>query len=464
MSDILKPDSISGFPEFLPEEQMEFNRLRAIVVRNYERFGFLPLETPEVERLDVLWAKASEDERKLIYGVDKIVDGKFHREVPAIAMPFDLTVPLARYVAMHYGELDFPFRRYQVQRVHRGERTQSGRSREFYQADIDVIGNEELSLLHDAEMPAVIYGIFSEMGLPSFVIRVNNRKVHNGFLQHFGVPSHYEADRVDDETGQTRRAQCNTLSIIDDLPKIGSERVEKAFRDDVGLDAGVVAQLMEFLAIEGSVSDVLGRLRALDYNEHFAAGVAELQQVTEHLSAMGVPQEAFCVDLSITRGLNYYTGTVYETMVTNHESMGSVCSGGRYDNLASYYIKKQLPGVGISIGLTRLFELMRKHGFATVGRKSPTQVIVFNMSPALRSNYFELGTRLRSSGINAEVYLEDRKIDRQTKYASKKQIPFGVFMDEARLAHGVCSIRNYDTGNEEQVPVENVCEWLHRHI
>lgn len=464
MSEILKPDSISGFPEFLPEEQMEFNRLRAIVVRNYELFGFLPLETPEVERLDVLWAKASEDERKLIYGVDKIVDGRFHRDVPTIAMPFDLTVPLARYVAMHYGELEFPFRRYQIQRVHRGERTQSGRSREFYQADIDVIGNEELSLLHDAEMPAVIYGIFSEMGLPGFVIRVNNRKIHNGFLQHFGVPFHYETERVDDETGQRRRVQSSTLSIIDDLPKIGSERVEKSFREEVGLDADVVRQLMEFLAIEGPVHDLLGRLNTLDYNDVFAAGVAELSQVMKHLTAMGVPQEACCVDLAITRGLNYYTGTVYETTVTNHESMGSVCSGGRYDNLASYYIKKQLPGVGISIGLTRLFELMRKHGFASVGRKSPTQAVVFNMSPALRANYFELGTRLRAAEIKTEVYLEDRKIDRQTKYASKKQIPFGIFMDEARLAQGVCSVRNYDTGSEEQVPLADVCEWLHRHI
>jgi histidyl-tRNA synthetase len=464
MSDILKPEAISGFPEFLPEEQMEFNRLRAIIVRNYELFGFLPLETPEVERLEVLWAKASEDERKLIYGVDKIIDGHFHRGAPSIAMPFDLTVPLARYVAMHYGELDFPFRRYQIQKVHRGERTQSGREREFYQADIDVIGNEDLSLLHDAEIPAIIHGIFSEMGVPGVVIRVNNRKVHNGLLQHFCIPLEYEVDRVDDETGQQRRVRSSTLSIIDDLPKTGSDRVERAFRDDVGLEADVVRQLMEFLAIEGSVAEVLGRLKSFGYNDLFAEGVSELSRVMEYLTAMGVPGDSCCVDLAITRGLNYYTGIVYETTVTNHESMGSVCSGGRYDNLASYYIKKRLPGVGISIGLTRLFELMRKHGFASIGRKSPTQVVVFNMSPTLRANYFELGTRLRAAGIKTEVYLEDRKIDRQTKYASRKRIPFGIFMDDARHAQGVCSVRDYDTGSEEQMPLSDVCEWLHRHL
>lgn len=260
MSKISTPDRISGFPEFLPEEQMEFNRLRAIVVKHYELHGFLPLETPAMERLHTLMAKATEEDQKLVYGVDKLVDGRFPSDRPPLGLPFDLTVPLARYVAQHHGQLDFPFRRYQIERVHRGERAGDGRFREFYQADIDVIGSEELPLLHDAEMPAVIYGIFKEMQIGKFRIRINNRKIHNGILDHLGIPLQYSTETADDR-GEPVVAVCNTLSIIDAMPKIGREQAEKAFHDDVGVSSDKLAQLMEFLNLEGSSSEMVQHLQ-----------------------------------------------------------------------------------------------------------------------------------------------------------------------------------------------------------
>ncbi len=459
----LKPDVPSGYMELLPEEQMEFDRLKGIIVKHYELHGFLRLETPCVERLSILMAKANEEDKKLIFGVDTLIDGNFKRKIPKVALPFDLTVPLARYVAQHCGgEIDFPFRRYQIDRVHRGERKQAGRFREFYQADIDVIGMGDLPLLHDAEMPAVIHGIFQEIGVAKYVIRINNRKIHNGLFTHLNVPDTYVGQREDSD-GNVRKVTCSCLSIIDLLPKKGGEWVANEFRTAVGLRDETVAQIMDFLAIEGTKDEVIARLRSLQFNELFDLGVNELDEVLGSMHSLGVPDDVYRIDLTITRGLNYYTGTVYETTLHGHESLGSVCSGGRFDDLAGLFCKQKLPGVGISIGLTRLFDHLLRHGALQVGRKSPVEVIVFNMDASLRGDYFSLAAALRAAGISTEVYLADRKIDRQTKYAVKKRIPYGVFMDAARHSKNVCSIRNYETGQEEEVAIAELPQWLHQH-
>ncbi len=463
MNTHVKPDIPSGFVELLPEEQMEFDRLKAIIAKHYELHGFLRLETPCVERLNILLAKANEEDQKLIYGVDTLVDGKFKRQIPKIALPFDLTVPLARYVAQHCGgEIDFPFRRYQIDRVHRGERKQAGRFREFYQADIDVIGMGDLPLLHDAEMPAVIHGIFQEIGVAKYVIRMNNRKIHNGLFTHLQVPETYRAERSDEE-GKPQEVVCSSLSVIDLLPKKGQEWVEREFQDGVGLSTDTVRKIMDFLSIEGSKDEVISSLRSFQFNERFDQGVNELDEVLGYMHSLDVPDDVYRIDLTITRGLNYYTGTVYETTLHGHESLGSVCSGGRFDDLAGLFCKQKLPGVGISIGLTRLFDHLLRHGAIEVGRKSPVEVIVFNMDASLRGDYFSLAAALRAAGISTEVYLVDRKIDRQTKYAVKKRIPYGIFMDAKRHTKSVCSIRNYDTGQEELVAIADVAQWLHPH-
>lgn len=455
---------ISGFKEFLPEEQIELERMKRIIVKHYELFGYVPIEVSAVERTEVLLSKSGEN-TKQIYGIHLLdrSDQEHGSTEKNLALHFDLTVPLARYVAQNYGKLDFPFRRYQIQKVWRGESPQEGRFREFYQCDIDVIGDGGVNLLHDAEMPAVIHGIFSELQVGPFVIRLNNRKIHNGLLSHLHIPLHYvenvEVPAGPDWDGGTEQKKHNTLTLIDKMGDVGLEETQKAFRHHVGVSESQLADLLSVLTFKGSTSETLAFLRSVDLHPAFAQGVAELSSVIDHMRAFGVPESAFAVDLGMTRGLDYYTGTVYETSLVQHEKIGSVCSGGRFDDLASTFIDKKLPGVGISIGLTRLFTSLQKHKIISTdeGPKSTAKVLIVQMSPDLCADYFALATRLRHSGVSCEVYLEDRKVDKQTKYAARKRIPYVLFMDEARKARGVCTVQQRGGGSVD-VPLEGIAE------
>lgn len=453
---------ISGFKEFLPEEQLELERLKRIIARHFELFGFTPIEVPAVERVEVLLAKSGEN-TKQIYGIHLLErsDQDVGDPDKALALHFDLTVPLARYVAQNYGKLDFPFRRYQIQKAWRGERPQEGRFREFYQCDIDVIGDGQLGLLHDAEMPAVIHGIFADMQIGPYLIRLNNRKIHNGLLTHLGIPLHFSVPVLSEATGEVVAAvQHNTLTLIDRMEKDGSDETQRVFRDHVGATAEQVSALMQVLTFKEDMRTTLQWLHSWKGNELFAQGVAELTEVVGHMHALGVPDDIFAVDLGITRGLDYYTGTVYETSLLQHQNIGSICSGGRFDNLAENFTDRKLPGVGISIGLTRLFWALLHHAIIVPGARCPTTVVIFQLSPDLQAEYFALATRLRQQGIAAEVYLEDRKVDKQTKYAVKKHIPYGIFLDAARRERGECTVRHYKNGNEETVSLESIGDYF----
>lgn len=446
---------ISGFREFLPEEQVVFERMKRIIIKHYELFGFVPIEVAAVERKEVLLSKSGEN-TKQVYGIHLIADQQHGDAEKDLALHFDLTVPLARYVAQNYGKLDFPFRRYQAQKVWRGERPQKGRFREFYQCDIDVIGDESLGLLHDAEMPAVIHGIFSELQVGEFVIRMNNRKIHNGLLAHLGIPLRYADAKGLEGEGH------NTLTLIDKMEKEGLDSTKRAFRDLVGVTEEQIAALLAVIMFKGTAVETLAWLKGLEYGDVFAQGVAELTEVIGHMRSLGVPEGSYQVDLGITRGLDYYTGTVYETTLVGRENIGSVCSGGRYEDLASTFIDRKLPGVGISIGLTRLFDkLMDPGGPLNIetSPKSTAKVLIIQMTPELRSEYFRLATELRTAGVPCEVYLEDRKIDKQRKYAVRKRIPYVLYLDKNRLERGVCTL-NHSGGDDTEVPLAELAAFL----
>lgn len=464
-------NEISGFVEFLPEEQMVFDRLKRIITKHYELFGFVPIETAAVEREDVLLSKSGEN-TKQIYGIHLLnrSDQEHGDSGTGLALHFDLTVPLARYVALNYGHLTFPFRRYQIQKVWRGERTQKkkGRVREFYQCDIDVIGEENLSLMHDAEMPFVIYQIFSEMNIGKFMIRMNNRKITSGIVAAFGLPETYVGGSIDDERNVLKEdgKERFTFSLLDPIDKVGTDLVVEALRKFHGMEASKAHELVNFVThTEETPQAMIAWLNGhLDGGgERFATGVTELSEVVNNLLKSGMDPKCFMVDLGITRGLDYYTGTVYETTLVGHESIGSICSGGRFDDLASTFIDRKLPGVGISIGLTRLFIALtdRSRGIIPMDGlpQSSAKVLILNMHPDLQDEYFRMATELRAKGVACEVYLEDRKIDKQTKYAVKKRIPYVVFLDQKRKERGVCTVRHFE-GDEQEVPLEKLVEHL----
>ena len=336
----VQPRTLSGFMELLPRQQMVMERIMEILRETYSLYGFTPLDTPIIEASEVLLAKGGGETEKQIY--------RFTKGDADLALRFDLTVPLAKYVALHYNDLSFPFRRYQIGKVYRGERAQRGRFREFYQADIDIIGDGKLDVTNEAEIPAIIYQVFTRLGLHRFQIRVNNRKILNGFYAMLGLT---------DKAGDIMRT-------VDKLDKIGAEKVRDLLTaEDIGLTADQAGEILAFIAIQGSNQQVLSALESYrGRNKVFDQGLDELHTVVKYLSAFGVPEKKFAVDLTIARGLDYYTGTVYETTMLDHPEIGSVCSGGRYDNLAEYYTDKQLPGVGISIGLTRLFYVLQEQG------------------------------------------------------------------------------------------------------
>ncbi|CAO3449094.1 histidine--tRNA ligase [Azospirillum largimobile] len=441
---LITPRTPPGVMELLPRQQVAFQRMLDTIRRGYERFGFVPVETPVFETVDTLLTKSGGETEKQVYFVQStgaIAQG--HK--PEMALRFDLTVPLARYVAEHERDLAFPFRRYQIQRVYRGERAQRGRFREFYQCDIDVIGKDSLSLHYDAEMPAVIYHVFRELDFGGFTINVNNRKILLGLLDGLGLS--------DAET------RVLVLREFDKLDKIGRDKVRANLTGEaLNVPGGVADKLLSLIAEDKSNDETLAALRALGIeNETFLKGVDELTTVIEGLKAFQVPEGYVRINLAIARGLDYYTGTVYETFLNDHKGIGSVCSGGRYDNLASHYTKSTLPGVGISIGATRLFYQLMDAGLIKESGAT-AEVLVTQMDAALGPDYFRMAAELRAAGLNTEIQLEGGKIAKQMKYADKAGIPVVVLMGSDEKARGTATVKHLVKGEQVEVPLNELAE------
>ena len=425
----MTPRTLSGFMELLPQPQQQMERMMDILRRTYSLYGFTPLDTPVIEASEVLLAKGGGETEKQIY--------RFQKGDADLALRFDLTVPLAKYVALHYNDLSFPFRRYQIGKVYRGERAQRGRFREFYQADIDIIGDGKLDITNEAEIPAIIYQTFTSLGLKRFQIRVNNRKILNGFYAMLGLT---------EQSGDIMRT-------VDKLDKIGSEKVRTLLVDECGVSADSAGEILKFIAITGGNEQVLAALESYrGRSEVFDEGLDQLNTVVKYLSAFGVPAENFAVDLTIARGLDYYTGTVYETTLLDHPEIGSVCSGGRYDNLAEYYTDRQLPGVGISIGLTRLFYVLGEQGLLNPDLPTaPADVLILPMTAEL-SPAVTLATRLRAAGVRTQLYTEQKKFKAKMSYADKLGVPYVVFLGDDEIAGNVVACKDMTSGEQTTLP------------
>lgn len=431
----VQPRNLAGFVELLPEDQVLFNSIYDKIRMSYEKFGFSPMDTPILEYSDVLLAKAGGETEKQIY--------RFNKGDTDISMRFDLTVPLAKYVTMNYGRLAFPFRRYQMGKVFRGERTQKGRFREFYQCDIDVIADDTLPLMTDAEMPAIIYDTFKSLGFSDFTIRINNRKILNGFFEELGL---------------TDLAQ-DILRIIDKLEKIGKEAVFEEF-EKLEIEKEKIEKILEFIEIKGSVDYVLDSLKSLNIeNETYMLGVSELVEVVEGIRMFEVPDANFKIDLTIARGLDYYTGTVYETILNDHPQVGSVCSGGRYDNLAEFYTNKKLPGVGISIGLSRLFYILKELEIIKTDGLTTASVMVIPMQENLKYA-LSVASKLRQNGINTEVSYTNKSVKSQMNYANRIKVPFVIIVGEDEEKENKVTLKNMVTGNQELYNIEDAINIL----
>ena len=425
------PRTLSGFMELLPAQQQQLERMMDILRTTYSRYGFTPLDTPVIEASEVLLAKGGGETEKQIY--------RFQKGDADLALRFDLTVPLAKYVALHGNDLAFPFRRYQIGKVYRGERAQRGRFREFYRADIDIIGDGKLDITNEAEIPSIIYQTFTALGLTRFQIRVNNRKILNGFYAMLGLT---------DRSGDIMRT-------VDKLDKIGPHKVRACLMDDVGLTADQAEEIMRFISITGSNDQVLSALEGYrSRHELFDQGLDELTTVTRYLAAFGVPEVNFAVDLTIARGLDYYTGTVYETTLLDYPEIGSVCSGGRYDNLAEYYTDRQLPGVGISIGLTRLFYVLGEQGLLNPSLPTaPADVLILPMTQDL-TPAIQLATRLRGAGVRTQLYTEQKKFKAKMNYADKLGVPYVVFLGDDEIAAGLVACKDMTSGEQTKLPFD----------
>ncbi len=429
---IVQPRTLSGFMELLPARQAQFDRMADTLKKTYALYGFTGLDTPLIEASEVLLAKGGGETEKQIY--------RFSKGDTDLSLRFDLTVPLAKYVAQNYGQLTFPFRRFQIGKVYRGERAQRGRFREFYQADIDIIGDGKLDISNEAEIPSIIYKAFTAMGLKRFQIRVNNRKILNGFYAMLGLT---------EQSGDIMRT-------VDKLDKIGADKVRGLLvAEEIGLTDAQADEILKFIAITGSNAEVLAALEGYrGRHELFDLGLDELNTVTKYLAAFGVPESHFAVDLTIARRLVYYTGTLYETTMLHHPEIGSICSGGRYDNLAEYYTDKQLPGVGISIGLTRLFFVLEDQGYLNDAlNTAPADVLILPMTEDL-SPAIALATQLRAAGIRAQIHAEQKKFKQKLSYADKLSIPYAVFLGEDEINAGVAAVKDLKTGEQVKLPAE----------
>ena len=427
----VEPRTLPGFMELLPSEQILFNQIKDTIEETYKMYGFLPLDTPVIELSDVLLAKAGGETEKQIY--------RFNKGDTDLALRFDLTVPLSKYVAKNYGNLSFPFRRYQIGKVYRGERAQKGRFREFYQCDIDIIGDGELDLINDAELPSVIYTIFTKLGFSDFTIKINNRKILNGLFQSLGQ----------------KENSVEILRIIDKIDKIGKENVVEELRK-INIDDSVINKIIDFIEIKGTNSEKIEKLKSLGIeNETFNKGIEELEFVANNMKLFGLPEENYMIDLTIARGLDYYTGTVYETFLNDYRELGSICSGGRYENLAEYYTDKKLPGVGISIGLTRLFYKLNELNLIKTNKKSISDILIIPMTEDL-STAIRIATKLRNQGIKTEIYLNNKKLKAKFKYADKLEIPYVIVIGEDEIQNNVVKLKDMKTGEEKEIPMDDL--------
>ena len=435
MSEIkrVEPRTLSGFMELLPQEQIKFNEMKRIIEETYELYGFLPQETPIIEASEVLLAKAGGETEKQIYS--------FTKGDTDLSLRFDLTVPLAKYVAKNYGQLTFPYRRYQIGKVFRGERPQKGRYRELYQCDIDIIGNGKLSIANDAQMPSIIYSIFKKFNFGKFIIRMNNRKILNGLFEEIGLKD------------QAKEA----LVIIDKLDKIGMDNVKEELRS-IGVTEENVTKLEEFFNINksGSNDEILASLKGLGFkSETFAEGLKEIEELITYVRLFGVEEEYFRIDLTIARGLDYYTGTVYETNIIGYENIGSICSGGRYDNLAEYYTKQNLPGVGISIGLTRLFYVLNELDLIKIEDSSISKAVIVTMGVDFGEGV-KISNALRDKGIKNEIYAEDSKTKNKFSYVDSLNIPYCIVIGQDEIDKNMYTLKNMTTGEQELLSVDDI--------
>ena len=429
---IVKPSTLPGFMELLPKDQMLFNEMKDIIRKNFEKHGFLPIDTPVIEKSEVLLAKGGGETEKQIY--------RFSKGDTDMSLRFDLTVPLARYTVEHMNDLSFPFKRYQIGKVYRGEKAQKGRFREFYQCDIDTIGMGELSLVNDAEFPVVIFHTFKDLGFTDFTIHLNNRKILKGFFSSLGIED-----------------SMNVLRTVDKLDKIGEEKVlEELGENGIGRDSG--EKILEFIKIDGTVDEILEQLRDLKIeDEIFQEGLDELTQVVGYMRDFGIDEECFDIDLKIARGLDYYTGTVYETTLDNYPKIGSVCSGGRYEDLASYYTDKTLPGVGISIGLSRLFYQLNEAKIISSEEKSLVDLLIIPMDDCVHDG-IKLLSELREKGVRVSVYTEFAKLKKKFKYADQTKVDYVIVLGEEEIKSRKYSLKDMKTGDQEEVTFDELVE------
>ncbi|WP_097026220.1 histidine--tRNA ligase [Clostridium peptidivorans] len=431
---IVKPSILPGFMELLPADQILFNKMMDTIRHNYEKCGFIPLDTPTIEKSEILLAKGGGETEKQIY--------RFTKGDTDLSLRFDLTVPLARYVSQHFSDLTFPFRRYHMSKVYRGERNQKGRFREFYQCDIDIIGNGKLNVINDAEIPSVIYSTFKELGFEDFTIHINNRKVLNGFFASLNVDN-----------------KAEILRTIDKLDKIGLNAVIEELKS-LGLDEERVNKIIGFIQIKGSNDEMLKSLEELNIeNDEFKEGLKELSEVVYYIRCFKVPESNFIIDLTIARGLDYYTGTVYETILNNYPKIGSVCSGGRYDNLAEYYTEQKLPGVGISIGLTRLFYQLREANIIGENASSTlSQALIIPMGDECIEHSIKVASDLRENEIVCEIYFEDGKVGKKFGYADKLNIPYVILIGSDEINQNKVTLKNMSTGEQRTITLEEAME------
>ena len=433
----VEPRTLSGFMELLPQDQIKFNEMLDTIKNTYELYGFLPEETPIIESSEVLLAKAGGETEKQIYS--------FKKGDKDLSLRFDLTVPLAKYVAQYYNDLTFPYRRYQIGKVFRGERAQKGRYREFYQCDIDIIGDGKLSIINDAEIPSVIYTTFKNLGFDNFVIKINNRKILNGLFDELNI-----SDK-----------KTEILIIIDKLEKIGMEAVKEEL-SKLNLSDEKINKIEQFFKIDGATDEKLEKLERLNFNsEIFKEGLEELKEVVKYVRLFNVEEKNFVVDLTIARGLDYYTGTVYETNLVGYESIGSICSGGRYENLASYYTKKNLPGVGISIGLTRLFYNLKELGLLKSSKKSISKAGIIAMGVGIEEAV-KISNTLRENNIPNEIYKEDTKLRNKFSYANNLDIPYVIIIGEEEKEKGLYTLKNMISGEQNMLTAEKILEVLNK--
>jgi histidyl-tRNA synthetase len=439
---IITPRTLSGFMELLPGEQVAFNKIKSVLEKVYRLHGFYALDTPVLEASEILLAKAGGETEKQIF--------RFEKGENDMTMRFDLTVPLAKYVAKNYSALNFPFRRYQIGKVYRGERAQRGRFREFYQSDIDIIGDTALGILNDAEIPSIIYQIFTELGINDFTIRINNRKVLGGFFEKLGMK-----DKIED-----------ILRIVDKVDKIGKDAMLSEL-EKLGMDNAKADEISSFISLTGEDSlldnsGVIEKLRGIAENngtDLLSSGIDELETVINAISSFGVPDGYVKIDLSIARGLDYYTGTVYETTLKKHPEIGSVCSGGRYENLAGFYINRNLPGVGMSIGLTRLFYILNEKKYLDTAVTPPCDVLIIPMTAEITGGVMKYCMKLNSyfieNGVSSQVYLEEKKFKAKMNYANSLNVKSVVIIGDDELTNNSVSLKDFTSGNQETLPMSD---------